>query len=171
MCAQVGPAVVITAAAGSFPGRAGQAAAARRARGGPCARGPRRRPDGRPHPDNLCYVIHTSGSTGDPKAVAVSYGSLASVIGALAADYQISPDDRVAQLAAMAFDTSVEQIFVALTSGATLTLPPPGTLAPSELLRGIERQGSHRRRPDARLLASAARRSPSRPTSGCAASG
>ena len=63
------------------------------------------------------------------------------MIVALAADYQISPDDRVAQLAAMAFDTSVEQIFVALTSGATLTLPPPGTLAPSELLRGIERRG------------------------------
>ena len=105
------------------------------------ARGPAAAPDSRPHPDNLCYVIYTSGSTGDPKAVAVSYGSLASVIGALAADYQISPDDRVAQLAAMAFDTSVEQIFVALTSGATLTLPPPGTLAPSELLRGIERRG------------------------------
>jgi thioester reductase-like protein len=63
------------------------------------------------------------------------------VIGALAADYQITPDDRVAQLAAIAFDTSVEQIFVALTSGATLTVPPPGTLAPSELLRGIERRG------------------------------
>ena len=59
----------------------------------------------------------------------------------MAADYQISPDDRVAQLAAIAFDTSVEQIFVALTSGAALTLPPPGTLAPSELLRGIERRG------------------------------
>ena len=140
MCAQVGPAVVITAAAGSFPGDGDQAAAARRARGEPGARAAAA-PGSRPHPDNLCYVIYTSGSTGDPKAVAVSYGSLASVIRALAADYQISPDDRVAQLAAIAFDTSIEQIFVALTSGATLTLPPPGTLAPSDLLRGIERRG------------------------------
>ena len=96
MCAQVGPAVVITAAAGSFPGTAtrllpldGIAA--------DLAHGPAAAPDSRPHPDNLCYVIYTSGSTGDPKAVAVSYGSLASVICALAADYQISPDDRVAQ--------------------------------------------------------------------------
>jgi len=141
MCAQAGPAVVITAAAGSFPGTAarllplgGLAAAGDR------AHGPAAAPDSRPHPDNLCYVIYTSGSAGDPKAVAVSYGSLASVIRALAADYQISPDDRVAQLAAISFDTSVEQIFVALTSGATLTLPPSGTLAPSELLRGIERR-------------------------------
>ncbi len=140
MCASVGPAVVITAAAGSFPGTEtrvlplGELAAGR-------AQEPVTAPDSRPHPDNLCYVIYTSGSTGAPKAVAVSYGSLASVIRALRADYQISPDDRVAQLAAIAFDTSIEQIFVALASGSTLTLPPPGTLAPSDLLRGIERRG------------------------------
>jgi amino acid adenylation domain-containing protein/thioester reductase-like protein len=140
MCAQVGPAVVITAAAGSFPGTAARLLPLDGLAADP-ARGAAAAPDSRPHPDNLCYVIYTSGSTGDPKAVAVSYGSLASVIGALAADYQISPDDRVAQLAAIAFDTSVEQIFVALTSGAALTLPPHGTLAPSELLRGIERRG------------------------------
>ena len=40
----------------------------------------------------------------------------------------------------MAFDTSIEQVFVALTGGATLLLPPPGTMAPSELLRRIERR-------------------------------
>ena len=142
MCSQAGPAVLITATAPSFPCGAarvlplGELAAnlAPQPAAGTA-------PEGRPHPDNLCYVIHTSGSTGDPKAVAVSYGSLASVIGPLAADYEISPDDRVAQMAAMAFDTSVEQVFVALTSGAALTLPPSGTLAPSNLLRGIERRG------------------------------
>ena len=139
MCGQVEPAVVITAAAGSFPGTATRLLPLDEL-ATDLARGPAVAPDSRPHPDNLCYVIYTSGSTGDPKAVAVSYGSLASVIGPLAADYQISQDDRVAQLAAIPFDTSVEQVFVALTSGATLTLPPPGTLAPSELLRGIERR-------------------------------
>jgi amino acid adenylation domain-containing protein/thioester reductase-like protein len=140
MCAQAGPAVVITGAAASFPGTAARLLPLGGLAADP-APGPAAAPDSRPHPDNLCYVIYTSGSTGAPKAVGVSYGSLASVIRALAADYQISPDDRVAQLAAIAFDTSVEQIFVALASGATLTLPPPGTLAPSELLRGIERRG------------------------------
>ena len=88
------------------------------------------------HPDNLCYAIYTSGSTGDPKPVAVSHGSLACVIGELAGEYEIADDDRVAQMASMAFDTSIEQIFVALTGGATLLLPPPGTMAPSELLFG-----------------------------------
>jgi amino acid adenylation domain-containing protein/thioester reductase-like protein len=93
----------------------------------------------RPHADNVCYVIHTSGSTGDPKAVAVSYSALACTIGDMADEYGITRDDRVAQVASLAFDTSLEQIFVALTRGAALVLPPPGTMAPSRLLRGIER--------------------------------
>ena len=85
-------------------------------------------------PENLAYVIYTSGSTGQPKAVAVSHGSLACVSQEMAREYQISPDDRVLQLASLGFDTSVEQILVALTCGATLMLPAAGTIAPTELL-------------------------------------
>ena len=139
ICSQVRPAAVITAEPAAFQGTetrllplGGLAAdlAGRPATG----------PGIRPHPDNLCYVIYTSGSTGDPKAVAVSFGSLACVIGEMAREYQIGEGDRVGQVAAMAFDTSLEQVFTALTAGATLMLPPPGTMAPSELLRGIERR-------------------------------
>jgi amino acid adenylation domain-containing protein/thioester reductase-like protein len=85
--------------------------------------------------ENLAYVIYTSGSTGQPKAVAVSHGALACVSAELSRQYQISPDDRVLQLASLGFDTSVEQIMVALTCGATLMLPAAGTIAPTELLR------------------------------------
>ena len=90
--------------------------------------------------DHLCYAIHTSGSTGEPKAVAVSHGSLACVITALTRSYRISARDRVVQLADMAFDTSLEQILVTLVSGATLLLPPAGTMAPADLLRYLEHQ-------------------------------
>jgi amino acid adenylation domain-containing protein/thioester reductase-like protein len=103
-----------------------------------------RRPDTAPvsglRPGNLGYVIYTSGSTGDPKPVAVSHASLACVIGDLSAAYEIGQDDRVAQFASIGFDTSLEQVFVTLTSGATLLLPPPGTMAPSEVLRGVARR-------------------------------
>ena len=92
------------------------------------------------HPDHLGYAIYTSGSTGEPKAVAVSHGSLACVIGELAGEYQIAAGDRVAQLAPLAFDTSIEQVLVTLTRGATLMLPPPGTIAPTDLLRYLERK-------------------------------
>jgi amino acid adenylation domain-containing protein/thioester reductase-like protein len=139
ICSQVRPAAVIAARAGTFPGTVtrllplDELAVA-------VADRPATPPIGGLHPDNLCYVIYTSGSTGDPKPVAVSHRSLACVIAELAGEYEIADDDRVAQMASMAFDTSIEQIFVALTSGATLLLPPPGTMAPSELLRRIERR-------------------------------
>ncbi|HEY0933990.1 MAG TPA: amino acid adenylation domain-containing protein [Trebonia sp.] len=137
VCAQVNPVAVITGGSGVFPVNG-----ARLLRlGEPAGPETDSRAGVRPHPDNLGYVIFTSGSTGDPKAVAVSYGSLGRVVGALVREYRMSEDDRVAQVAAMAFDTALEQVFTALTSGATLILPPPRTLAPSELLRDIERWG------------------------------
>ncbi len=92
------------------------------------------------HADNIAYAIYTSGSTGQPKAVAVSHGSLACVLGELARDYQISPADRVLQLASPGFDTSVEQVLVTLIGGATLMLPAAGTVAPTDLLRYLADQ-------------------------------
>ena len=91
-------------------------------------------PEVRLQPETLAYVIYTSGSTGQPKAVAVNHGSLACVSAELSRQYQISPDDRVLQLASLGFDTSIEQILVTLTCGATLMLPPAGTVAPTDLL-------------------------------------
>jgi amino acid adenylation domain-containing protein/thioester reductase-like protein len=139
ICSQVRPAAVIAAGrdAFSFAGTRllplGELATELAGR-------PTTAPAVRLHPDNLCYAIYTSGSTGDPKPVAVSHGSLACVIGELTGEYEIADDDRIGQMASMAFDTSIEQVFVALTSGATLLLPPPGTMAPSELLRRVERR-------------------------------
>jgi amino acid adenylation domain-containing protein/thioester reductase-like protein len=139
ICSQVRPAAVIAARPDTFPGIGTRllpfADLAAELAGRPATP-----PDVGLHPDNLCYAIYTSGSTGDPKPVAVSHRSLACVIGELAGEYEIVDDDRVAQMASMAFDTSIEQVFVALTGGATLLLPPPGTMAPSELLRRIERR-------------------------------
>ena len=140
ICTQVRPAAVIAARPDTFPGTRtrllplGELAAE-------LAASPATPPAARAHPDNLGYVIYTSGSTGDPKPVAVSHRSLARVIGELTGEYAITDHDRVGQMASMAFDTSIEQVFVALTAGATLLLPPPGTMAPSELLRRIERRG------------------------------
>ena len=139
ICSQARPAAVITARPDTFPGTGtrllplGELAAELAGR-------PATPPAVGLHPGNLCYAIYTSGSTGDPKPVAVSHGSLACVIAELVGEYEIADDDRVAQMASMAFDTSIEQVFVALTGGATLMLPPPGTMAPSELLRRVERR-------------------------------
>jgi amino acid adenylation domain-containing protein/thioester reductase-like protein len=89
-------------------------------------------------PESLAYVIYTSGSTGQPKAVAVSHGSLACGIREISRYYAMNGDDRVLQLASLGFDTSVEQVLVTLLSGATLMLPDPGTVAPTDLLRYLD---------------------------------
>jgi amino acid adenylation domain-containing protein/thioester reductase-like protein len=136
ICSQVRPAGVIAARADAFAGTGTRVIPLDELSSDLAGR-PATALAARVHPDNICYVIYTSGSTGDPKAVAVSHGSLAFVIGELARAYEIADDDRVAQFASIAFDTSIEQVFVTLTGGATLMLPPPGTMAPSDLLRRL----------------------------------
>ena len=140
ICAEASPIAILTSlpVRGFVPG--GTRVLALGELGAALERQPATAPSASLHADDLCYAIHTSGSTGEPKAVAVSHGSLACVITALTRSYRITARDRVAQLAALAFDTSIEQILVTLTSGATLLLPPAGTIAPADLLRYLEHQ-------------------------------
>ena len=73
-------------------------------------------------PDHLAYVIYTSGSTGTPKGVMIEHRALAAYLATVRDDYGVRPDDRVLQFTAPTFDISVEEIFGALTAGATLVL-------------------------------------------------
>jgi non-ribosomal peptide synthetase-like protein len=76
--------------------------------------------------DDLCYIIYTSGSTGKPKGVAVEHRSICNFVRVAAEVYGIMPEDRVYQGMTIAFDFSVEEIWVPLYSGATLVAAPPG---------------------------------------------
>ncbi|QBZ90211.1 amino acid adenylation domain-containing protein [Pseudomonas viciae] len=71
---------------------------------------------------HLAYVMYTSGSTGKPKGVMLEHRSVCNQIGALQERYGLNPKDRILQFATMTFDMSVEEIFGALLSGATLVL-------------------------------------------------
>ncbi|MDX6577743.1 MAG: hypothetical protein QOE96_3696 [Blastocatellia bacterium] len=71
---------------------------------------------------NLAYVIYTSGSTGNPKGVMIEHRSLVNFSFTAADAYEISPADRVLQFASLSFDLSVEEIYPALTRGATVVL-------------------------------------------------
>ena len=85
-------------------------------------------------PDDVAYLMYTSGTTGAPKGVLVGNRELTLSLTRTAEAYGLTEDDRVLQLAALGFDTSVEQIFTPLISGATLVLGGRRTWAPSELL-------------------------------------
>ncbi|MDV5171352.1 AMP-binding protein [Photobacterium rosenbergii] len=71
---------------------------------------------------DLAYIMFTSGSTGQPKGVELSYRALNHFVVAAAQRYGITSQDRVLQFAPYNFDASIEEIFVTLSQGATLVL-------------------------------------------------
>jgi non-ribosomal peptide synthetase-like protein len=71
-------------------------------------------------PEDLCYVIYTSGTTGKPKGVCISHLNAVTYVQAALEVNGGREDDRVLQGFSLAFDASVEQIWMALGTGATL---------------------------------------------------
>ncbi|MEY9966812.1 amino acid adenylation domain-containing protein/thioester reductase-like protein [Streptacidiphilus sp. MAP12-16] len=98
-------------------------------------------PPAGPRPDDLAYMIYTSGSTGPAKGIMITNGSLAHALTVVAREYGLTPGDRVLHMAALGFDTSIEQIFVTLISGATLVLASRHAWAPTDLLLQLPERG------------------------------
>ncbi|NER45916.1 MAG: amino acid adenylation domain-containing protein, partial [Symploca sp. SIO1A3] len=72
--------------------------------------------------EHKVYVIYTSGSTGQPKGVVIPHGALVEITQSLRADYGIERGDRILQFASINFDASAEEIYPALSYGATIVL-------------------------------------------------
>ena len=69
---------------------------------------------------DLCYVIYTSGSTGKPKGVEVPHASICHYVQTASKIYDMQPADRVYQGFSLAFDASLEELWMAFANGATL---------------------------------------------------
>ena len=80
-----------------------------------------------PSADPLCYIIYTSGTTGNPKGVAIAHASICNFVRVAAELYGYAPGDRIYQGMTIAFDFSVEEIWVPLMAGATLVPGKPGS--------------------------------------------
>ncbi len=74
-------------------------------------------------PDDLAYVLYTSGTTGEPKGVMVSHRSVANVITDCNERFGVGPADRFIAISAFNFDLSVYDVFGALSAGAALVIP------------------------------------------------
>ncbi|CAM4312663.1 Plipastatin synthase subunit C [Mycobacterium basiliense] len=69
---------------------------------------------------NTAYVMPTSGSTGQPKLVRISHGSLAFFCDAVRVAYGWATSDTLLQCAPLTSDISVEEIFGSAICGAEL---------------------------------------------------
>jgi amino acid adenylation domain-containing protein len=78
---------------------------------------------------NLVYVIYTSGSTGTPKGVAIQHVSLVNLATWHQHVYRVQPTDRATQLASLAFDASVWELWPYLTAGASMHIPDAASRA------------------------------------------
>ncbi|MDX1889953.1 AMP-binding protein [Mycolicibacterium sp. 050158] len=71
-------------------------------------------------PSDGAYVLCTSGSTGVPKPVVISRLALTTTVRSLRQLFALTPRDRVLQFASLGWDTCLEEILPALTTGAAL---------------------------------------------------
>jgi len=76
--------------------------------------------------EGLAYVLFTSGSTGQPKGVAISHGALAQHLDGFNAAQGFGPDDVVLQKTPFTFDASVWEFWSPLMTGGRVELAKPG---------------------------------------------
>ena len=73
-------------------------------------------------PDALAYVIYTSGTTGRPKGVEIEHRNIANLIASDLAEFGLNAGDRVVQGSSTAYDSSLEETWLALAAGATVVV-------------------------------------------------
>lgn len=72
---------------------------------------------------DLCYVLHTSGSTGQPKGVMVEHRSVVNRMADIAHRFALGPQDRAIAITSLQHDLSVFDMFGLLLSGGGLVIP------------------------------------------------
>jgi len=94
------------------------------------------------HPDNLAYVLYTSGSSGHPKAVGNTHGALASRLAWMQREYVLDARDVLLHKTPLGFDVSVWELLWPLAVGARLAIAEPDAHRdPSALARTIQEHG------------------------------
>ena len=86
------------------------------------SRPPRCQRAGQATADSLAYLVYTSGTTGGPKGVMVEHRGVVNLVRSDLLEFGLGPGHRVAQSSSHAYDSSVEEIWLAFAAGATLVV-------------------------------------------------
>jgi amino acid adenylation domain-containing protein len=71
---------------------------------------------------DLAYVLYTSGSTGNPKGVAIEHGALVNLLEAIRRETGYSERDRLLAVTTLSFDIAGLEIYLPLMTGSTMIL-------------------------------------------------
>ena len=88
---------------------------------------------------NLAYLMYTSGSTGEPKGVAVTHRGVVRLV--KQTDFATFSDETFLQLAPISFDASTFEIWGALLNGGKLVVMPPPPPSLEEIGNAIREHG------------------------------
>jgi amino acid adenylation domain-containing protein len=85
-------------------------------------------------PEDLAYVLYTSGSTGHPKGVMIPHRALANHMRWMQQRFPLGETDSVLQKTPFSFDASVWEFYAPLLTGGRLVMAQPGGHRDAEYL-------------------------------------
>ncbi len=85
-------------------------------------------------PDHPAYMIYTSGSTGVPKGIVITGRNICHYLRAANEIYRLNDADVVFQGASVAFDLSMEEIWLPYLVGASLVVATPAMMGEADKL-------------------------------------
>jgi amino acid adenylation domain-containing protein len=98
-------------------------------------------PVGDTEPEELIYLMYTSGSTGNPKGVMVPHKGACNYVLWMQHQFPLSAEDKILNKTSINFDISVWEIFLPLITGAQLVLGKKDDLqAPEGLAALIQKE-------------------------------
>jgi len=88
-------------------------------------------------PEHPAYLIYTSGSTGTPKGIVITHRNICHYLRSANEIFEIASSDIMFQGASVAFDLSMEEIWIPYLVGATLFVATPQIIGETETLPDI----------------------------------